>query len=60
LEAADSFYAGVADLIHQESLAWHEAAALVKYARWQTGRRGYVVRWREQAGELLREAAVAW
>lgn len=59
-DAAESFRAGVAELlIDEEALAWHRAAALVKFARWQTNRRPYVADWRAQTRELLREAAAA-
>jgi hypothetical protein len=59
-EAAVCFRAGLGDHIDEDSLAWHRAAALVKFAWWQTKRRPHVERWREQAGELLRASAAAW
>jgi ATP-binding cassette, subfamily B, bacterial len=59
-DAAQRFRGAVAHLVDAESLAWHRAAALVKCAWFQTNRRGYVARWREQAGELLEQAGAAW
>ena len=56
LQAEETFLAGTAGLLDGRSLAWHQAAVLLRLAGKQNRRDDD--RWRERAHALLREAAL--